>query len=472
MRAWRLTYRNHEGHRTQPSVNFNADDLRAGDAILLSQCLLDFRWVDHEAAKAHRVAHAGEVNETAVFPGVTQVARAEVPVLRECLRSCVRIVVVAHEQGRRADLDLARHAVRADLASLRIARAHADRRAAHRLAAAEHTFVQGQRGILDREQRVDFARAVQATERKSTRDQFARQITEAGAERGRPEHAQMRERNRYRHDRDEAPKHFVTTEHVRDPVLRHQPTGLVILENVHHDDRYPACHGAKDAVQAENAAQGQGGEQRVAGFTEAKAPGHVLRVLAERSLRVHDQFGSAGGARCGEKNHGRIGIDGCARHGIGLGLKFLEAQRDHRPSQNGIQRPVGCIDFDHARQAGQRRGIDSTQDLREVDLVERRLQHQHRRLSIREDIVQLVAAVSRVDGHQGRADLGQPEQQCEPLDAVHDPDGDFVAGAHAMGRHPGGSLRAQPVELCHRDPVLALDDHRVVGRSGEPVRVD
>ena len=30
--------RNHEGHRTQPSVNFNADDLRAGDAILLSQC--------------------------------------------------------------------------------------------------------------------------------------------------------------------------------------------------------------------------------------------------------------------------------------------------------------------------------------------------------------------------------------------------------------------------------------------------
>ena len=101
--------------------------------------------------------------------GVAEVARAVVAVGGERLARGLRVAVVGRHAARgREELEFARRAVRQERAGLRVARAHAGRRA-HRPAARQHALGGGRVLVLAREQRLDFARAVQADQLQAAR---------------------------------------------------------------------------------------------------------------------------------------------------------------------------------------------------------------------------------------------------------------------------------------------------------------
>jgi hypothetical protein len=114
-----------------------------------------------------------------------------------------------------------------------------------------------------------------------------------------------------------------------------------------------------------------------------------------------------------------------------------------------------------------RRGVEVGEDRRKIDFLERRLEHQHARAGAAQHVLEFRRPEAGVHGDQRRTYAGEPEQQGEPLDPVHQPDGNPIAGPDPLRRQPSGGLAAQRVEFGIDDAFLAVDECRRIRPLGE-----
>src|SRR5690606_22402079 len=149
------------GDAALPAADLDGDDRGIAHAIEGAEGVLDLGRVDEEAAEANGIAAAGQVDEAAVLAQAAEVAAAKEAVRADRGGGGVGVAEVAAEIAGGADLDLADHARRGELAGPDIAYPHLGARHG-RIAAALGAFLWAAAGTLDREQRLHLAGAVEA----------------------------------------------------------------------------------------------------------------------------------------------------------------------------------------------------------------------------------------------------------------------------------------------------------------------
>src|SRR5690606_17526259 len=151
--------------------------------------------------------------------------------------------------------------------------------------------------------------------------------------------------------------------------LAQQPGGPWRIEQVHHDDRRAGFEGGQRAVQAEHAAQRQGGQQPRIRLAQAVGGGYTTGVRSQRGGAVHDQFGSLGGARGGEQDDFARRVGGVGRRRGGHG-RVIEVERHGAAPADGGGRGAARVDQGDAFQVGQGGRVHPGQHGGEVDLAE------------------------------------------------------------------------------------------------------
>ena len=162
-----------------------------------------------------------------------------------------------------------------------------------------------------------------------------------------------------------------------------------------------------------------------------------LRGLRERAVRVQDRLGEAGGA-AGEVDRGVIGLaDG--NHRV--------RARAHGREQVVVLREGGAVLADVEQQAAARdlvcHALDSAGELG--------AKHQDVDVGQAHAVVDLLGGVAEVEGHHHGAALEHAEVDGQPLDTVHQQDGDLVALAHAARGEQVGKAVGLLVEHAPRD---------------------
>ena len=275
-----------------------------------------------------------------------------------------------------------------------------------------------------------------------------------------------------------AASHLVAAEQMADPMAGHELDGGARLEGVHDHRGSARRQCAEHEVEAEHAAERDRGQHPAVRRLEPEAAGDRTRVIGDRSLRMHHELRALGGAGRGEQRDDRFGIGAIRRCGKGT-LERIE--RDGRLAEHPLRDRRARADHRDLLERLRRRDIDLGQDRRKIDFLERGFDDQHARPGAAQHVFELARPEARVDGDQRRADAGEPEQQRQPLDPVHQPDRNPVAGAHALRGQPSGGLAAKRVEFGVGDAFLDVDAGgrvRALGempveqcRKGQPVAV-
>lgn len=254
----------------------------------------------------------------------------------------------------------------------------------------------------------------------------------------------MREGARRVGEGEDAAEHLVRAEGVRDPMLAEDFQRRRRLEGVEHVGGGAGCDEAEQARHAERAAERQHRQQRMTLRGKLECLGDGEGVRGERPLRMRDQFGSFGRARCGVEQHGEIDVVLGGSRRIGL-VERIEA---HARPLRGDR-----IRADH-RELSQRGDIslgDVGENGSEIDRAERRLDHQQLGTRQFQEMRDFSTAVTRIDGGNDRTQPGGSEQQRDPFDPVDQPDRDHVALADTLRREPGRGLLDHPRKLRARD---------------------
>jgi hypothetical protein len=223
----------------------------------------------------------------------------------------------------------------------------------------------------------------------------------AGLERRVTEQPQRRKRVVPRHELHHPPRHLVAAEQVRHAVLRDELDGAACLEGVHDHRRCAGRERAEGEIEAEYAAKRDCGESAAVCRIEAEASRDGARMICDRALRVHDELRTFGGAGGGEQGGDRLRV-GAIRH---VGNSAVEGiERDGWLAEHAWRHCRGGPDDRNSLDGLGRRRIDLGQDRREIDFLERRLQHQHARAGSAQHMFELRCAEARIDRNQRRPD--------------------------------------------------------------------